>query len=287
MLPGRPLGHEVRVRDQDARRHLVRLEYGDRLAGLHEQRLVVAESCQLAHDRAVSTTSCVPPCRFRRTRRGPRAVRRRQGGGCSRACAAPPPAASHARASAECSCRCLRSSLLATRDRCPARPAAVGSVPGAESPVHRCCIRAERVTSRCGRDGGQQRKTAAAAAIASLGPPADTSAPAKGGSIGVPADQRRRHPAETPRSCDSAGAIPFPTTSRPRRAPPRGESGPRAPSPSIAISDPAASGATISPTTARSPISRRRRGDPAPQIPQRRQRADRAGRSPGSRSRRR
>ena len=43
LVPGRPLRHEQRVRDQHARRALVRPEDAYRLAGLHEQRLVVTQ----------------------------------------------------------------------------------------------------------------------------------------------------------------------------------------------------------------------------------------------------
>ena len=50
-VPVGPLGHEVRVRDQDARREVVRAEDADRLARLHEQRLVVAEPPERRHDR--------------------------------------------------------------------------------------------------------------------------------------------------------------------------------------------------------------------------------------------
>src|SRR5438477_585004 len=46
LLPIRPLGHEVRVRDEDARRALVRLEDGDGLPALHEHRLVVLEAAE-------------------------------------------------------------------------------------------------------------------------------------------------------------------------------------------------------------------------------------------------
>ena len=48
MLPGRPLADEVRVRDQHARRVRVRAKHADRLARLHEQRLVVLELLERA-----------------------------------------------------------------------------------------------------------------------------------------------------------------------------------------------------------------------------------------------
>ena len=49
--PRRPLGDEVGVGDQHARRVRVGLEHRHRLAGLHEQRLVVPEPGELAPDR--------------------------------------------------------------------------------------------------------------------------------------------------------------------------------------------------------------------------------------------
>jgi hypothetical protein len=43
-VPVRPLRHQHRVGDQDPGRHLVRAEDADRLAGLHEERLVVGQA---------------------------------------------------------------------------------------------------------------------------------------------------------------------------------------------------------------------------------------------------
>jgi len=54
LLPGRPLRHQVGVGEQHPRRALVRLEHRDRLTGLDEQRLVVAETAQLTLDRVVA-----------------------------------------------------------------------------------------------------------------------------------------------------------------------------------------------------------------------------------------
>ena len=54
VLPGRPVGDEVGVGDEHARRRLVRLDDGDGLARLDEQRLVVAEALELAPDRLVA-----------------------------------------------------------------------------------------------------------------------------------------------------------------------------------------------------------------------------------------
>ena len=50
VLPIRPGRHEVRVGDQHARRVAMRAEDADRLAGLHEQRLVVLEPLQRLDD---------------------------------------------------------------------------------------------------------------------------------------------------------------------------------------------------------------------------------------------
>ena len=44
MLPGRPVRHEVGIGDQHARRIGMGAEHADRLAGLHQQRLVVARA---------------------------------------------------------------------------------------------------------------------------------------------------------------------------------------------------------------------------------------------------
>ncbi len=54
MLPGRPVRHEIRVRDQHARRIHVRAENADRFSGLHEQRLVVLEAAQDRENRVES-----------------------------------------------------------------------------------------------------------------------------------------------------------------------------------------------------------------------------------------
>ena len=50
LVPRRPLGHEVRVGDEHPRRPLVGAEHADRLARLHEHRLVVARVRSVAHD---------------------------------------------------------------------------------------------------------------------------------------------------------------------------------------------------------------------------------------------
>ena len=50
-IPGRPPSHQVRVGNQHPRSLEVRGEYADRLAGLHQERLVVVEREQRAADR--------------------------------------------------------------------------------------------------------------------------------------------------------------------------------------------------------------------------------------------
>ena len=54
VLPARPVRHEIRIRDQHARRVLVRLEHADRLARLHEQRFVGFEALERLDDLVVA-----------------------------------------------------------------------------------------------------------------------------------------------------------------------------------------------------------------------------------------
>ena len=49
-VPGRPVRHEIGVGDQHARRVGMGAEHADRLAGLHEQRLVALEAAQARDD---------------------------------------------------------------------------------------------------------------------------------------------------------------------------------------------------------------------------------------------
>ena len=51
VLPGRPLRHQVRVGDQHPRRVGMGAEHADRLARLHQQRLVLAQLAQRREDR--------------------------------------------------------------------------------------------------------------------------------------------------------------------------------------------------------------------------------------------
>ena len=50
LVPGRPAGHEHRVRDQHARRLRMRPEDADRLSALDEHRLVVPEPQERAYE---------------------------------------------------------------------------------------------------------------------------------------------------------------------------------------------------------------------------------------------
>ena len=54
-LPRRPARHDESVRDEHARRPLVRAEDTDRLSRLHQERLVLLESCECGED---SIESC-------------------------------------------------------------------------------------------------------------------------------------------------------------------------------------------------------------------------------------
>ncbi len=125
LLPRRPFGHEVRVRDQHPRRPLVGAEHADRLARLHEQRLVVGERAKRRDDRVE---------RLPRARRAPgaavddeivRAARRPRGRGCSSASASPLPAASRGRSARS---RTARATVTAALPIC--RSTAAGSSAG-------------------------------------------------------------------------------------------------------------------------------------------------------------
>ena len=50
MLPGRPVRHQIGVGDQHARRIRMRAEHADRLAGLHQQRLILLQPAQRLDD---------------------------------------------------------------------------------------------------------------------------------------------------------------------------------------------------------------------------------------------
>ena len=54
MLPRRPFGHEVGVRQQDARRILVGLEHANRFARLDQQGLVILQPLQRLDDLIVA-----------------------------------------------------------------------------------------------------------------------------------------------------------------------------------------------------------------------------------------
>ena len=87
LLPVGPVADEVGVADEHARRVVVGAEDADRLARLHQQRLVVVERAAASGRWRDSTPSCARRGRCRRRRRGPAGARRRRGRGCSSACA--------------------------------------------------------------------------------------------------------------------------------------------------------------------------------------------------------
>ncbi len=95
---GRPVRHQVRVGDQHARRAFVRAQHADRLARLHQQRLVRLELLQILDDgveRRPRSRRLAAPAVDDQVRPDPR---RPRGRGCSSTCAAPPRRAR--------SCRC-------------------------------------------------------------------------------------------------------------------------------------------------------------------------------------
>ena len=79
MVPGRPVRHEVGVGDQHARRVGMGAEHADRLAGLHQQRLVVLERLQRRDDAVETRPSRARPGRCRRRRPARSGSRRRPG----------------------------------------------------------------------------------------------------------------------------------------------------------------------------------------------------------------
>ena len=101
LLPVGPVADQVGVGDQHPRRPLVGAHHADRLARLHQHRLVVAERGAACARGRRTPPSCARPCRCRRRRRGPRGARRSRGRGCSSASAAAPRSATSAR-SARC-----------------------------------------------------------------------------------------------------------------------------------------------------------------------------------------
>ena len=100
VLPRRPVRHEIRIREQHARRIGVRAEHADRLARLDQQRLVAASSVAASRRCGRSIPSCARRGRCRRTRRAPRGSRPPRDRDCSSACAA----ALRSASSSPCSC---------------------------------------------------------------------------------------------------------------------------------------------------------------------------------------
>ena len=82
LVPGRPLRHEQRVRDQHARSTLVRAEHADRLPRLDEQRLVVAKPQQRLRRCPAAPRATAQPGPSRRRRRAPPGARRPPDRGC-------------------------------------------------------------------------------------------------------------------------------------------------------------------------------------------------------------
>ena len=94
MLPGRPVRHEVGVGDQHARRIGMGAEHADRLAGLHQQRLVVFELAQRGDDAVEALPVARRAADAAIDHELAAASRRPRDRGCSSACAAAPRSAS-------------------------------------------------------------------------------------------------------------------------------------------------------------------------------------------------
>ena len=96
-VPGRPARHEVRVGDQHPRRLVVRAEDADRLAALHQQRLVVFQPSAVSRRCDGSRPVAGGLAGAAIDDRGPRDARRRPDRGCSSASAGRLPDASRDR----------------------------------------------------------------------------------------------------------------------------------------------------------------------------------------------
>ena len=88
VLPGGPVRHEVGVGDQHARRVGVGAEHADRLAGLHQQRLVALERRRVVDDAVEALPVARGAADAAIDDELARASRRPRGRGCSSACAA-------------------------------------------------------------------------------------------------------------------------------------------------------------------------------------------------------
>ena len=186
LLPVGPVADQVGVGDQHPRRPLVGAHHADRLAALHEHRLVVARGRAGCAPGRRTPPSCARPCRCRRRRRGPRDARRSPGRGCSSASAAAPRSATTGR-SARCrgrrgwagagsrwSCSSPITSSTASRTA-PERTSATAvsisgdrcrSGPGPSTPASR----SSRTTAAVAGDGssGARRSSARAAVSTSI-----------------------------------------------------------------------------------------------------------------------
>ena len=154
LLPVRPVADQVGVRDQHARRPLVGAHDADRLAALHEQRLVVSRVGERAHDRVVRRPVARGLARCRRRPRAPRGARRPPGRGCSSASAAAPRSAT---TWPSARCRAARGPSRGPLGRL--RHAGLPSLPRQRARVRRCVRRRKRARSR-GRGAGPGRAPA-------------------------------------------------------------------------------------------------------------------------------
>ena len=131
MVPGRPVRHEVGVGDQHARRVGVGAEHADRLAGLDEQRLVLARASSAPRRCGRNRPRCARPGRCRHRRPVRAGSRRRRGRGCSSACGAAPRSSRNGR---RARCRAGRGRRGCCGADCPSvGPSVVGK--GARGPV--------------------------------------------------------------------------------------------------------------------------------------------------------
>ncbi len=87
MVPGRPMRHQVGIGDQHARRVLVGAEHADRLARLHQQRLVAPPAASASRRCGRTRSNRARRGRCRHRRRARRAARRLRGRDCSSASA--------------------------------------------------------------------------------------------------------------------------------------------------------------------------------------------------------
>ena len=215
LLPVGPVADQVGVGDQHPRRPLVGAHHADRLAGLHEQRLVVLERRAGCARGRRTTPSCARPCRCRRRRRGPRGARRSRGRGCSSASAAAPRSATSGAVSSvpwaawmgrrglvvgghcEFSDHCLRRRARTAPERTSATAVSISgerwrSGPGPSMPA----ARSRPTTAPVAGDGssGARRSSARAAVSTSIGDHPGQPVDRRGAACGRPTSPSRRGP---------------------------------------------------------------------------------------------